>query len=98
MKNKSYITPYLAQQIQTSFNNNLKEHFITRIRRFMNIMKPDDDLDKKDFSKIKNLILLDKMDKIQDDYKIWSENIKSNYLPKEYEKCYGYDVKVKPER
>ena len=98
LKNKSYITPYLAQQIQTSFNNNLKEHFITRIRRFMNIMKPDDDLDKKDFSKIKNLILLDKMDKIQDGYKIWSENIKSNYLPKEYEKCYGYDVKVKPEK
>jgi hypothetical protein len=60
----------------------------------MNIMKPDDDLDKKDFSKIKNLILLDKMDKIPDDYKIWSENIKINYLPKEYEKCYGYDVKV----
>jgi hypothetical protein len=98
LKNKSYITPYLAQQIQTSFNNNLKEHFITRIRRFINIMKPDDDLDKKDFSKIKNLILLDKMDKIPDDYKIWSENIKSNYLPKEYEKCYGYDVKVKPEK
>ena len=54
-------------------------------------MKPDDDLDKKDFSKIKNLILLDKMDKIPDDYKIWSENIKNNYLPKEYEKCYGYE-------
>ena len=98
LKNKSYITPYLAQQIQTSFNNNLKEHFITRIRRFMNIMKPDDDLDKKYFSKIKNLILLDKMDKIPNDYKIWSENIKSNYLPKEYEKFYGYDVKVKPEK
>ena len=32
LKNKSYITPYLAQQIQTSFNNNLKEHFITRMR------------------------------------------------------------------
>jgi hypothetical protein len=77
LKNKSYITPYLAQQIQTSFNNNLKEHFITRIRRFMNIMKPDDDLDKKDFSKIKDLILLDKMDKIPDDYKIWTESMKN---------------------
>ena len=97
LKNKSYVTPYLAQQMQTSFNNNLKEHFITRIRRFMNIIKPEDDLDKKDFSKIKNLILLDKMDKIPEDYKIWSENIKQNYLPKEYEKCYGYDVKVRPE-
>ena len=45
LKNKSYVTPYLAQQMQTSFNNNLKEHFITRIRRFMNIIKPDDDLE-----------------------------------------------------
>lgn len=98
LKNKSYITPYLAQQIQTSFNNNLKEHFITRMRRFMNVMKPDDDMDKKDFNKIKNLILLDKMDKIPENYKLWSENIKNNYLPKEYEKCYGYDVKVRPEK
>lgn len=98
LKNKSYITPYLAQQIQTSFNNNLKEHFITRMRRFMNVMKPNDDMDKKDFNKIKNLILLDKMDKIPEYYKIWSENIKCNYLPKEYEKCYGYDVKVRPEK
>jgi len=98
LKNKSYITPYLAQQIQTSFNNNLKEHFITRMRRFMNVTKPDDDMDKKDFNKIKNLILLDKMDKIPENYKLWSESIKNNYLPKEYEKCYGYDVKVSPEK
>ena len=98
LKNKSYITPYLAQQIQTSFNNNLKEHFITRMRRFMNVMKPNDDMDKKDFNKIKNLILLDKIDKIPENYKLWSENIKSSYLTKEYEKCYGYDVKVRPEK
>jgi hypothetical protein len=46
LKNKSYVIPYLAIQIQTGFNNNLKEHFITRIRRFMNITKPDDTLEK----------------------------------------------------
>ena len=98
LKNKTYLTPYLAQQIQTSFNNNLKEHFITRIRRFMNIMKPDDELDKKDFNKIKNLILLDEIDNIPKQYQKWSEKIKDSYLPKEYENCYGYDVKVKPEK
>ena len=38
------------------------------------------------------------MDEIPNDYKIWSENIKNNYLPKKYEKYYGYDVKVKPEK
>ena len=34
---------------------------------------------------------------IPEDYRIWSDNIKTNYLPTEYEKCYGYDVKVRPE-
>jgi hypothetical protein len=97
LKNKSYVTPYLAQQIQTAFNNNLKEHFITRIRRFMNITKPDD-IDDSEFKKIKNLILLDKHDKIPQKYKQWSKNIKNNYLPQEYEECYGYDVKVTPEK
>jgi hypothetical protein len=98
LKNKSYITPYLAQQIQTGFNNNLKEHFITRIRHFMNIMKPNEELDKKVFNKIKNLILLDKLDKIPKEYKQWSENIRNNYLPKEYEKIFGYDVKINPDK
>jgi len=98
LKNKSYLTPYLAQQIQTSFNNNLKEHFITRIRRFLNIMKPDDKLNKKDFNKIKNLILLDKIDNVPIQYQNWCKNIKDNYLPKEYEKCYGYDIKINPEK
>ena len=96
LKNKSYLTPYLAQHIETGFNNNLKEHFITRIRRFMNIMKPEDDLDKKEFNKIKNLVLLNK--ELPKEFKQWGENIKNNYLPKKYEKIYGYDVKVYPEK
>lgn len=98
LKNKSYVTPYLAQQIQTGFNNNLKEHFITRIRRFMNVMKPSEELDKKEFNKIKNLILMDKLDKIPKEYKLWSKNIRDEYLPKEYEKIFGYDVKVNPNK
>ena len=98
LKNKSYVIPYLAIQIQTGFNNNLKEHFITRIRRFMNITKPDDTLEKKDWNKIKNLVLLDRLDQIPDKYKQWAENIKKNYLPEEYEKVYGYDVKVNPDK
>ena len=64
----------------------------------MNIMKPDDNLDKKQFNTIKNLILLDRMDKIPHEYPTWSNNIKDNYLPKDYEKCYSYDVKVRPEK
>ncbi len=80
LKNKSYIIPYLAIQIETGFNNNIKEHFITRIRRFMNIIKPDD-IDHNEFNRIKNLILLDKMDIISEKYKEWSNYIKDNFLP-----------------
>ena len=59
LKNKTYVTPYLAQQIQTSFYNNLKEHFITRVRRFMNIVKPEGAGEKDDttFTLVKNSIL-----------------------------------------
>ena len=31
LKNKSYVTPYLAIKIQTAFKNNVTQHFITRI-------------------------------------------------------------------
>ena len=65
LKNKSYIIPYLAIQIQTGLNNNIKEHFITRIRRFMNVFAPIDlsiDENKKIFNTVKNLILLDTID------------------------------------
>jgi len=98
LKNKSYLIPYLAQQIQTGINNNIKNHFLTRIRRLMNLLKPSEDIDSKLFNKIKNLILLNRHEKIPDEYRTWSLQIKQQYLPSEYEKCYGYDVKVHPEK
>lgn len=102
LRNKSYITPYIAKQINTAFYNNLKEHFITRIRHFMNIIKsdhiPDDD-----FYKLKNYILSNKKDEIKEEYKEWCNIIFNNYLPiidlKENDdktNLYGYDVKVNP--
>lgn len=101
LTNMSYLTPYLAQQIQTGFNNNIKVHFLTRIRRFMNLTKPfptETEEEKRVFSKVKNLILLDKHDLIPESYRPWSLHIKNNYLPHVYEKCYGYDVKVNPDQ
>ena len=99
--NKSYLIPYLSIQIETSFNNNIKEHFLTRIRRFMNIMNPFDlttDEMKKEFNKVKNLILLDKLDDIPENYKEWSITLRNNFLPLEYENVFGYDCKVNPEK
>lgn len=54
--------------------------------------------DKYEFTKIKNLILQDKIEEIPENFKEFSMYIKNNYLPNEYEKCYGYDVKVNPEK
>lgn len=96
--NKTYITTYLSQQIQTGFNNNIKQHFLTRIRRLMNLLNPYPGADKKLFGKIKNLILLDQYEKIPIEYQPWSQMIKDQYLPKKYDVCYGYDVKIVPEK
>ena len=54
--------------------------------------------DKYEFTKIKNLILQDKIEEIPENFKEFSMYIKNNYLSNEYEKCYGYDVKVNPEK
>ena len=32
----SFLLPYLATQIHTAIHNNLKEHFVTRLYRFIN--------------------------------------------------------------
>lgn len=96
LKYKSYILPYLAVQIQTSFENNIKVHFLKRIRKVLNFLKPSSLTDEKLFKKIKNLILLDRHDLIPSEYQDWSQNIKKQFLPPTYQNCYGYDVKVDP--
>jgi hypothetical protein len=37
---KTHLISFLAEQIFTGFKNNIKEHFITRFRHFMNVLKP----------------------------------------------------------
>lgn len=100
LKSKTHIIPYLAIQINTAFFNNIKEHFITRIRRFMNIMCPFkiEKEEKVEFNKVKNNILLDKPNEIPNKFKEFASNIKNEYLPKEYIISYGYDVKVNPSK
>jgi len=56
--NKKYTYQYLITQIHTSYYNNIKEHFITRFRRFVNLTSPiplkDPYKDKKGEIKYKN--------------------------------------------
>jgi len=98
LKYKSFVLPYLATQIQTSFENNITEHFLKRIRKILNFLRPVSLTDDKLFKKIKNWILMDRHDLIPMEYQSWSQDIKEKYLPPAYQNCYGYDVKVNPQK
>ena len=104
--NKSYLNAYIAEHIATAFNNNIKEHFITRFRHFLNVIEPNIEIknDKVDkelikeknriYNLVKNSILNDDINnKCPEDYKEFANNIRNEYLPLEYEKSFYYDCK-----
>ena len=104
--NKSYLNAYLAEHIATAFNNNIKEHFINRFRRFLNIIEPNIKFktDKKDeelikerkkiYNLVKNSIINDDInEKCPEDYKNFALKIRNEYLPSEYDKSFYYDCK-----
>jgi hypothetical protein len=103
---KSQLNAYVAEYITTSFNNNIKEHFITRFRHFLNVIEPDIEFktDKKDkelikekkriYNLVKNSILNDDInEKCPEEYKNFANEIRNEYLPFEYEKSFYYDCK-----
>ena len=108
LKNKTQIILYLAKQMETAYKNNISIHFITRIRRFMNITDPfpiistdtlqEKDSKKKIFGEVKNYILSDQLSKIPEQYKSWANDIKNNYLPSKYNKNLAYDLKSSPDK
>jgi hypothetical protein len=98
LKNKSYIVPYLAIQIQTAIENNIKLHFLKRVRKVLNFLRPPNLTNDKLFKRIKNWILMNHHDSIPSEYQSWSLNFREQYLPSTYQNCYGYDVKVIPEK
>jgi hypothetical protein len=103
---KTQLNAYVAEHITTSFNNNIKEHFITRFRHFLNVIEPDIEFktDKKDkelikekkriYNLVKNSILNDDInEKCPEEYKKFANEIRNEYLPFEYEKSFYYDCK-----
>jgi hypothetical protein len=61
LNNKTTLIDYSVTEIVTALNNNIKEHYITRVRRFLNIIIPKDVEEK--IQKFKN-------DKNKEDLKI----------------------------
>jgi len=100
LKNMSFLLPYLATQLHTSFHNNLKEHFITRLLRFINKTTTDYEigLDKeqvnKERTKLKNA-LYDNTE-YPERYREWYELYRKYILPEKWNKSLAYDVKVYP--
>jgi hypothetical protein len=104
--NKTYLIPYVAEEISTSFKNNIQMHFIKRFRNFLNIIQPKikiytnkkgKDLDKekkRNFNLVKNTNLNDDIENsCPIEYKKFALKIRNNFLPIEYEKSFYYDCK-----
>ena len=92
----SHLIDDMAVQMKTCFTVMIKNHFLTRFRRLMNILKPEAELDKKMFGKMKNQILKNKASKIDPKYSEWVRQVMS-CLPILKIGNYGYDCKIHPE-
>src|SRR5581483_343946 len=70
LTNMTQVINYLATQVKTGILNNLKEHFITRLLRFINCTIPDSKKkeNKSDLRKLKNALLNNKSNDVPDKY------------------------------
>ena len=110
MRNIKHILAYLAVTIHTSIIVNLKEHFIKRLFRFVNILAGDyydenyndTTLDNKSYSKIKKAELYKLKAAIVDDTEIpekfneWFDKHKVDIVPTNITKSMAYDCKANP--
>lgn len=95
LRNMTFMLPYLATQMVTAINNNLKEHFIKRLIRFVNATVNIDD--KTIVNKLKKC-LLENTDDVPNELSQWYEMYRNKILPQTFEKSVYYDVKVYPSK
>jgi len=107
LRNKSYLIPYLAQKIETGFHNNLRNHFLTRFRRYLNRTLPTQlfPLDtrplerKKIANQVKDSILSDQVNQqCPSSFRDWAQEVPQKLLPQTYQKSFAYDAKANPSR
>ncbi len=112
LKGLTYITPYICRTIETCLKNNLKEHFIIRLLRFINTFADEyyelnygKDKEhneeylkhkKKLLRELKKAILSSKHDDIPDEFKLWFDKHKNSLVPKKFTKSIAYDCHVNP--
>lgn len=94
LKNTTHITPYVATQITTCLSNNIQEHFLQHLLRFINKTTHHITEDKAILHTFKHkLCLLEETDTLFDDWKITHL---SHIFPANMKKNVHYDVKLRP--
>ena len=102
--NYSFLLPYLATQMHTAINNNLKEHFVTRLLRFINKTAQvyEEDLDKagagKERGELKNAVFENDESRVPARYAAWYNKHRKYIAPSEWDVSLPYDAKTNPER
>jgi hypothetical protein len=99
-KKINQILNYSIVVIITSYENNIKCHFINRLFRYINKVFHDDNKDTKketikELKKVKNDILNNTL-KSDKKYHKWIKKNRTKLIPKEYNKSIPYDVKKEP--
>jgi hypothetical protein len=102
LRNFTTLLPYLATQIHTGLHNNLKEHFITRLLRFINKTTSvyEEGLTKEEVKKerqaLKNAVFAKEQVPIR--YTAWAKEHLGHIVPSTWDVSLPYDVKVYPEK
>ena len=108
LRGLSFTIPYICQTMETCITTNLKEHFIKRLMRFINISAMlyydthycnlnTNILEKKQLIwKLKKAILDNKYDKIPIEFQNWFELHHHSIIPTEFTKSIPYDCHVSP--
>lgn len=100
LKNMSFLLPYLATQIHTAIHNNLKEHYVTRLYRFINktVAPYEQDLTKEQAKAERSRLKKAVNDNIPppERYAEWYNTHCAKMLPLSWDVSLAYDCKVYP--
>jgi hypothetical protein len=94
LKNTTFLLPYVASQIFTCLSNNVQEHFLQHLLRFINKTTEDITSDKTQLHTFKHkLVFLENTDNI---FQKWKTTHLRYVFPSNIKKNVMYDVKVRP--
>ena len=94
LKNTTFLLPYLATQIHTSLSNNIQEHFIQHLLRFINKTTNDITEDKQLLFQFKKNIM--ELTDTNELFNLWKGTHLQNVIPENVKKSVYYDAKARP--